>query len=104
MLIWLASYPKSGNTLLRSMLAAYLFSKDGIYNFSLIRNIKQFPHGGLFIKMGIDIKNHNETVKNYIKAQESFNKKDAVQFLKTHSYLFNFNKENAFTDFNNTSE
>ena len=102
MLIWLASYPKSGNTLLRSMLAAYLFSKDGIYDFSLIRNIKQFPHGGLFIKMGIDIKNHNETVKNYIKVQESFNKKDAVQFLKTHSYLFNFNKENAFTDFNNT--
>ena len=102
MLIWLASYPKSGNTLLRSMLAAYLFSKDGIYDFSLIKNIKQFPHGGLFIKMGIDIKNHNETIKNYIKAQESFNKKDAVQFLKTHSYLFNFNKENAFTDFNNT--
>jgi hypothetical protein len=102
MFVWLASYPKSGNTLLRSMLAAYLFSKDGIYDFSLIRNIKQFPHGGLFIKMGIDIKNHNETIKNYIKAQESFNKKDAVQFLKTHSYLFNFNKENAFTDFNNT--
>ena len=102
MIIWLASYPKSGNTLLRSMLAAYLFSKDGIYDFGLIKNIKQFPHGGLFIKMGIDIKNHNETIKNYIKAQESFNKKDAVQFLKTHSYLFNFNKENPFTDFNNT--
>ena len=102
MFVWLASYPKSGNTLLRSMLAAYFFSKDGIYNFSLIRNIKQFPHGGLFIKMGIDIKNHNETVKNYIKVQESINKKDAVQFFKTHSYLFNFNKENAFTDVNNT--
>ncbi|MDA7689117.1 hypothetical protein N8777_02425 [Candidatus Pelagibacter sp.] len=96
MFVWLSSYPKSGNTLLRSMLAAYFFSKDGIYDFSLIRNIKQFPHGGLFIKMGIDIKNHNETVKNYIKAQESFNKKDAVQFLKTHSYLFNFNKKKCF--------
>ena len=58
MIIWLASYPKSGNTLLRSMLAAYFFSKDGIYNFSLIKNIKQFPHGGLFIKMGVDIQNH----------------------------------------------
>ena len=102
MIVWLASYPKSGNTLLRSMLAAYLFSKDGIYNFSLIKNIKQFPHGGLFIKMGIDIKDQNETIKNYIKVQESFNKKDAVQFLKTHSYLFNFNRKNPFTDFNNT--
>ena len=48
MIIWLASYPKSGNTLLRSMLAAYIFSKDGNYNFNLIKNIKQFPHGGFF--------------------------------------------------------
>ena len=48
MIIWLASYPKSGNTLLRSMLAAYFFSKDGNYNFNLIKNIKQFPHGGFF--------------------------------------------------------
>ena len=55
MIIWLASYPKSGNTLLRSMLAAYLFSEDGNYNFNLIKNIKQFPHGGFFLKMGIDI-------------------------------------------------
>ena len=102
MIVWLASYPKSGNTLLRSMLAAYLFSKDGVYDFSLIKNIKQFPHGGLFLKMGVDIKNHNETIKNYIKAQESFNKKDALQFLKTHSYFFNFNKEYPFTDFNNS--
>ena len=48
MIIWLASYPKSGNTLLRSMLAAYFFSEDGNYNFELIKNIKQFPHGGFF--------------------------------------------------------
>ena len=33
---------------------------------NLIKNIKQFPHGGLFQKMGIDIKNQNETIKNYI--------------------------------------
>ena len=59
MFIWLASYPKSGNTLLRSMLAGYFFSTDGIYNFNLIKNIKQFPHGGTFKKMGIDIENHN---------------------------------------------
>ena len=102
MIVWLASYPKSGNTLLRSMLASYLFSKDGTYFFGLIKNIKQFPHGGLFMKHGIDIKDHNETIKNYIRIQETFNKKDSVQFLKTHSYLFNFNKQYPFTDFNNS--
>ena len=102
MIIWLASYPKSGNTLVRSMLSAYFFSKDGNYNFQLIKNIKQFPHGGLFLKMGIDINNHNETVKNYIKVQESFNKKNSTQFLKTHSFLFNLNKNFPFTNFDNT--
>ena len=78
MIVWLASYPKSGNTLLRSMLAAYLFSNDGNYFFGLIKNIKQFPHGALFMNLGIDINNHNETIKNYVRVQETFNKKNAV--------------------------
>lgn len=101
MFIWLASYPKSGNTLLRSMLAAYFFSKDGIYNFSLIRNIRQFPNTHLFKNLGIDVNNQKEVVKNYINVQKSFNKKNSVQFLKTHSYLFNI-ENNAFTDLNNS--
>ncbi len=101
MFIWLASYPKSGNTLLRSMLAAYFFSTDGVYNFDLIKNIKQFPNITLFERLGIDIKNEKEVVKNYIKVQESFNNKNSVQFLKTHSYLFNIDNH-AFTDLNNS--
>ena len=40
MIIWLPSYPKSGNTFLRSLLAAYFFTKDGIINnFELLKNI-----------------------------------------------------------------
>jgi len=101
MFIWLASYPKSGNTLVRSMLAAYFFSNDGVYNFDLIKNIKQFPVNALFQRMGIDIHNEEEVIKNYIKVQASFNKKNSVQFLKTHSYLFNINNH-AFTDLNNS--
>ena len=101
MFIWLASYPKSGNTLLRSMIAAYFFSNEGIYNFDLIKNIKQFPNITLFERLGIDVKNEKEVVKNYIKVQESFNKKNSVQFLKTHSYLFNINNH-AFTDLSNS--
>jgi hypothetical protein len=29
MIIWLASYPKSGNTWVRSLLSAYYYSKNG---------------------------------------------------------------------------
>ena len=88
MIVWLASYPKSGNTLLRSMLAAYLFSNDGNYFFGLIKNIKQFPHGGLFQKLGIDINNQSEVIKNYIRVQDIINKSGSIQFLKTHSFFF----------------
>ena len=101
MFVWLASYPKSGNTLVRALLASYFFSKDGIFNFEVIKNIKQFPHIGLFQNLGIDITNENEIVKSYIKAQASINQKERIQFLKTHSYLFNINN-NPFTDLNNT--
>ena len=88
MIVWLASYPKSGNTFVRSMLASYFFSKDGSYDFSLIKNIKQFPHGGLFQKLGIDIKNQSEVINSYIKVQDIINKSGSLQFLKTHSFFF----------------
>ena len=101
MFIWLASYPKSGNTLVRALLVSYFFSKDGNFNFEIIKNIKQFPNSDLFEKIGIDIKNEKEVIKNYIKVQESINQENSVQFLKTHSYLFNI-ENNPFTDLNNT--
>ena len=101
MFIWLASYPKSGNTLVRSLLSSYFFSKDGIYNFNLTKNIKQFPNIKLFENLGIDITNEKEVIANYIRVQQSFNKKKSTQFLKTHSYLFNI-ENNAFTDLNNS--
>ena len=93
MIVWLASYPKSGNTLIRSMLSAYLYSQDGIFNFDLLNNIKQFPDNVVFERLGIDTSNEKEVVKNYIFAQEEINKRDgkSVRLLKTHSGLNNIN-------------
>ena len=96
MFIWLASYPKSGNTLVRSLLSSYFFSKDGIFNFELIKNIKQFPIKELFLKNGVDINNEKEVIRSYLKVQETINVKNSIQFLKTHSYLFNI-EDNPFT-------
>ena len=89
MIIWLASYPKSGNTLLRSMLSAYLFSNNGIFNFKLLANIKQFPYNDILERLGIKSEEFNEIIKNSIRGQELFNKKDTVGFLKTNNMLFN---------------
>jgi hypothetical protein len=102
MIIWLASYPKSGNTFLRSLLTAYLFTKDGNFNFSVLKNINQFPNNVTFEKLGIDISNEKEVIKNYIKVQEETNKRDGqgIRFLKTHSTLQDINGH-KFTNLNN---
>ena len=98
MIIWLASYPKSGNTFLRSLLSSYFFTNDGVFNFEVLNTIKQFPHYSLFKKIGVDLNNEKEVLENYIKAQELFNKKESLQFIKTHSSLLK-----GFTNYKNTS-
>ena len=95
MILWLASYPKSGNTFLRSLLASYFYTKDGNFNFDLLKKIKQFPVNENFSQIGIDIKNKYLVAENYIKAQEEINKSKKLTFLKTHSsFCKMFNKFN----------
>ena len=43
MIVWIASYPKSGNTWIRALLSAYLYSNDGVFDFKLLNNMPQFP-------------------------------------------------------------
>ena len=103
MILWLASYPKSGNTYLRALLASYFFSKDGIFNFDKLKYIKFFPHINLFKNLGIDITDEKEVLKNYIKVQEIINKKykNSILFVKTHSTLQSIDG-NHFTNLDNT--
>ena len=88
MIVWLASFPKSGNTYLRSLISAYLYSNDGLFNFDLLKNTIQFPNKFVFDKIGIESKNLSEQIKDYIKAQKFIHKlgnKNSIQFVKTHS-------------------
>ena len=103
MIIWLASYPKSGNTLVRSMLSAYNFSRTGEFNFKLLQNIKQFPNRTIFNYLKVDTSNKLEIVKNYISAQEEINKRDgnSIRFVKTHSALLSINGY-PFTNYKNS--
>ena len=102
MIIWLASYPKSGNTLLRSMLSSYLFSEEGIFNFDLLKKIKQFPNKLTYENLGVDTNDRNELIKNSIRAQQEINKGRSVGFMKTHNMLYNFKGQHPFTDYNNS--
>lgn len=102
MIIWLASYPKSGNTLLRSILATYFFSEDGEFKFEHLYKIDQFPSIHHFENLGIDTSNEKLVFKNFINAQKRINNdKNKIKFFKTHSSLSKIENCN-FTDLDNT--
>ena len=84
MIIWIASYPKSGNTYLRSVLSAYYFSNDGKFNFDLLKNINQFPDKK-FSKSSFP--NPKEASVNWINAQDKIISDKKIKFLKTHNCL-----------------
>ena len=63
MIIWLASYPKSGNTWLRSIISSLLYSKDGNFDFELLKKIRQFPEKQFFKDIMTDFNNFNEIKK-----------------------------------------
>ena len=48
MIIWLASYPKSGNTWVRTILTALEYTNDGIYNPENLYKITKFPNPEFF--------------------------------------------------------
>ena len=48
-LIWVASYPKSGNTWMRSLLTALIYTNDGFFNFELLPKIDQFEKKVIFL-------------------------------------------------------
>jgi len=98
MIIWIASYPKSGNTYLRSFLASYYFSKKGKFDFKLLMNILQFPSIRFSQK---DFLSFNDAANNWITNQRYFFDKKKIFFLKTHNSLKRFNNF-EFTTVNET--
>jgi len=93
MIIWLASYPKSGNTYVRAFLSAYYFSENGQFDFSQILNIEQFPHEKFFKQ---EVNSISEASKQWVPIQREINKDKKIRFFKTHSFLGNY-QNNEFT-------
>ena len=68
MIFWVASYPKSGNTWLRALLASYYYSKDGTFDQKLLKKIQQSLQK-IFVKFWLWSKNQN--IFNKDKAQKA---------------------------------
>jgi len=101
MIIWLASYPKSGNTWLRSLIANYYFSETGDFNFELLEKIDSFPSNKYFRKYLDKFNQPHDTSKYWIKEQEKINQSKGLKFFKTHNALCKI-EGNQFTNKENT--
>ena len=101
MIIWIASYPKSGNTWLRALISSYYFSKDGFFNSDNLKFIDQFPTEKYLINYEYDRNKIGDTAKYWLEAQKKINIEKKIKFFKTHSFLGSFNNY-KFTNKDNT--
>jgi hypothetical protein len=63
MIVWLASFPKSGNTWVRAMISSLIYSDNGVFNFEIIKKIQQFPIKKHFEKFTDKYQNVHELKK-----------------------------------------
>ena len=96
MIIWLASYPKSGNTWVRLFLNSLFFSNNGKLDINDIK-IGQFPERRHFYNLVDDLDDIKKISKNWIIAQNIINLDKKIKFFKTHHAFCNINS-NYFTD------
>jgi hypothetical protein len=101
MIVWLASFPKSGNTWVRAMISSLIYSDNGVFNFEIIKKIQQFPNKKHFEKFTDKYQNVQELKKFWVAAQEQINLDKKIKFLKTHHINCKIN-EYPFTNKNNT--
>ena len=88
MIIWLASYPKSGNTWVRSLLSAYYYTKNGNFNFELLKNINVYPQQKYF---DVKIDKPGEINSYWDVSQEKIISEKKIKILKTHNSLLVLN-------------
>ena len=102
MIIWLASYPKNGNTWLRSLISAYYYSKDGLFlGDKHLRNVEQFPVKKFLNTFDYDLNLPGDTSRFWVAAQEKINEERKLRFFKTHNALVKLGK-NDFTNRSNS--
>jgi len=113
-IIWLASYPKSGNTWLRIILHRILIKNNNLQDTwlsNLSKSVDTYPRikhfhnlNSLLVKEN-DFQNRNEIIKNWNKSQKKLNSDKKLRLLKTHNMLCSINIDqhnHNFTDENNT--
>ena len=105
MILWLSSYPKSGNTWARIFLTNYLFeqTEDPFKNLDKIGSYPRKEYFNFLEKKDFEsLKNKEQNFKQYIISQEKINLNGELNFLKSHSYFGALNGNN-FSNSENTA-
>ena len=126
MIIWLASYPKSGNTWLRTILIQILKEKilDQDNLLSEIKSLISYPQKKHFFELSEILDNYEifnnyltksesetfrireEIIKNWLTSQQKINISNETKIFKTHNLACKLKCQNgkdyAFTDIENT--
>ena len=118
MIIWLASYPKSGNTWVRTIINQIIFNdiKSKTEVFDKLTRIRRYPSKIDIVGLP-QLPNHNVftkeqkkqvidfTIKNWSVSQDKINQNNKTNILKTHNILCKLNldgKNYSFANLNNT--
>ena len=101
MIIWLASYPKSGNTWLRFYIISLLMGKKVDLNLNHLKAIISYPDKTHFKGLLKDVLNIDEIAQNWIISQNRINSDKTFKFFKTHNMFIKY-KNYPFTDIKNT--
>ena len=102
MIIWLSSYPKNGNTWLRSLISAYYYTNDGLFlGDKHLQNIQQFPTKKFLEYFEYNLEKPGDTIKYWVEAQKKINLDKKIKFFKTHNALVKIG-QNDFTNRKNT--
>jgi len=102
MIIWCASYPKSGNTWIRAIITSLVYSENGLFNFNMLKKINLFPKRCYFKEFTNDYSDLKSISQHWINAQQNINSKEKLKIFKTHNGNYNF-FGNDFTNKNNTA-
>lgn len=99
MIIWLASYPKSGNTWVRLFIDALLNKKNQLDLNSIM--IRQFPLRYDYTELSLNPDNIQEFISNCTLCQNRINLDNSTKIFKTHNSMWRAGN-NYFTNEENT--
>ena len=90
MIIWLASYPKSGNTWLRFFIISLLMGKKTNLNLNHLKAIISYPDKSQFKGLISDFLDLEQVAKNWITSQDKINHDNSLRLFKTHNIFGKF--------------